>query len=121
MMNKRKLIMAAAVLALVLACTAIAQVDPGMKLGLYENNVKVGEMYLNPYATGQTTYVQNWVLSPGYQYPGPRFLGALQVIASPTDRPYASEMDFFQNVPWSTGSKYVRITSEEFTSLPGRR
>jgi hypothetical protein len=120
-MNKRQFLIAAAVFVFLTAFTVNAQVDSGNRLYLYENDVRVGEVYVPLYVPGQTSYTQHWVLYPGYLYPGPKFIGALQVIPSPTERPYASETDFFQNVPWSAGSKYIRITSEEFTSLPVRR
>jgi len=70
---------------------------------------------------GATQYTQHGVLYPGYYPPGPSFIGALDIIASPTERPYASLADFFQNVPWSQGSTYVRVDVQQFTSLPVRR
>jgi len=67
---------------------------------------------------GATQYTQHWVLYPGYYPPGPSFIGALDIIASPTERPYASLADFFQNVPWSQGSTYVRVDVQQFTGGP---
>ena len=120
-MNPWKIAIVVSAAALVLAGAAWAQVDSGNKIGLYENGTKVGEVFVPERSPGQTRYMEHWVLSPNYQYPGPKFIGALEIVPSVTERPYADEADFFANAPWTAGSKYVRITSEEFTSLPGRR
>ena len=112
--------MFAIVLAGVLSHTAKAQIDP-IKIFLYENGVRVGEVYVPDRAAGQTTYVEDWVLYPNYLYPGPRFLGALQIVPDAFSPPYASEADFFSRVPFAAGSKYVRVTAQEYTSLPAAR
>ena len=103
-----------------LSHTAKAQVDSGTKTYLFENGVRVGEIYTD-HVAGQTQYVEDWVLYPNYLYPGPHFNGVLQVIASPTEAPYTSEADFFHNVPFTAGSKYIRVSAEEYASLPSRR
>jgi hypothetical protein len=108
--------MFAIVLAGVLSHVAKAQLDPGERLYLYENNVRVGEVYVLDRPPDATQYVEDWVLYPNYLYPGPRFMAGLQIVASPTEKPYASESDFFANVPFAAGSKYVRVSAQEYTS-----
>jgi len=97
---------------------AKAQIDVGSRIYLYENGVRVGEVFVPDRAPGQTEYAEDWVLYPNYMYPGPRFIGALQIVPSPTEKPYASEQDFFQRVPFAAGSKYVRVLAQESAYLP---
>jgi len=108
----------ALITAAILAPTAKAQLDAGNRIYLYENGVRVGEVYVPYRAPGQTQYVEDWVLYPNYMYPGPRFIGTLQIVPSPTEQPYASEQDFFQRVPFTTGSKYIRVLAQESNYLP---
>jgi len=100
---------------------AKGQIDPGDRIYLIENGARMGEVYVPDRAPGETKYVEDWVLYPKYRYPGPSFLGILNVAVSTSERPYSSPADFFQNVPFAAGSKYVRVTAEEFTSLPVAR
>lgn len=79
-----------------------------MKVYLVENDAKVGEVYVLDRAPDQTTYEEDWVLYPNYQYPGPRFMGTLNVVPSPTERPYASQSEFFKNVPFAPGRVEIR-------------
>jgi hypothetical protein len=122
MRKMMKFLLPAAMLTLALAGIfthgAKAQVDPGTRLYLYENGVRVGEIYVPERAAGAIEYVEDWVLYPNYLYPGPQFIGALQIVSSPTERPYASETDFFQRVPFAAGSKYIRVFAQESNSLP---
>ena len=78
-------------------------------------------VYVVDRAPNQTVYEEDWVLYPNYQYPGPRFMGMMSVVPSPMEQPYASQSDFFRTVPFAAGSKFVRVTAEEFTSLPKSR
>ena len=98
-----------------------AQVNPDVKVYLVENGANVGEIYVPERAPDATEYYEHWVLSPNYQYPGPKFMGKMQVTPSPTERPYASEADFFRNVPFPAGSKYVRVFAQEYSALPSAR
>jgi hypothetical protein len=88
---------------------------------LYENGIRTGEVYVPDRVDGQTQYTEHWVLYPNYLYPGPKFLGPMQVVPVTTEKPYASDAEFFKNVPFAKGSKYVRVDAEEFTSLPVAR
>jgi hypothetical protein len=95
-----------------------AQLDPDVRIYLYENGIRVGEVFVPERVEGQTQYVEHWVLYPNYMYPGPRYIGALQVVPSMTEKPYDSEADFFSRVPFEKGSKYVRVTAQEYNYLP---
>lgn len=121
----RKCVFAALAIALMIAAvlppTAKAQIDGGNRIYLYENGVRVGEIYVPDRVEGQTEYVEHWVLYPKYLYPGPQFIGALQIVASPTEQPYASEADFLRRVPFEKGSKYIRVTAQESSYLPVAR
>ena len=102
---------------------AQAQLDPGARMYVFEKapsgiDHAVAEIYVHDRAPDQTQYVEDWVLYPDYQYPGPQFIGMLNITPSPMERPYASQSDFFQNVPFKAKSKYIRVTAQEFTSLP---
>lgn len=114
----------AALLALVIAGTAPrpanAQLDPGIRTLLYENGIQVGEIYVPERAAGQTQYDEEWVLYPNYRYPGPGFIGSLEIVASPTEKAYESLSDFLQRAPFPKGSKHVHVMSQEHDSFPGR-
>src|SRR5262245_23415562 len=120
-MKKLKILIGVAVLGLALSCLLLAQLDSGNRFYLYENGARVGEIYVEDRVEGQTHYVEHWVLSPNYQYPGPKFIGKLEIIPSPTEKPYANADDFFRNVPFERGSKYIRVTADEFSELPVKR
>src|SRR5438552_2138452 len=107
--------MLAVVLAGVLSHVAKAQLDPGARYYVFENGIRVAEIHVVDRPPDATQYVEDWVLYPNYLYPGPRFMGALQIVASPTEKPYASQADFFANVPFAPGSKYVRVSAQEYT------
>ena len=125
MKKTTKFMIPAGLLALVLAGLsprpATAQLDPGyFRTYVYENGVRVGEIYVPEQAVGQAQHEEDWVLYPNYVYPGPQFIGALQIVPSPTEQPYLSESDFFSRVPFAKGSKFIRVTAQENTSLPTR-
>jgi hypothetical protein len=100
---------------------AQAQIDPGSHYtqSLFDHGVQVGEVYVLDRAPGQTQYAEDWVLYPNYAHSGPRFIGALDVV--PGTLHYQSESDFFSKVPFPAGSKFVRVSAEEFSSLPVTR
>jgi hypothetical protein len=97
-----------------------AQIDPSTKHRLYENGTLVGEVFVTPRAPTDRRYTEHWILYPNYQYPGPRFVGELQVTPIPSVAPYADEEEFFRTAPFPDGSKYVLVQVEEFDRLPGR-
>ena len=98
------------------------QLDPeGGKVGasfdLYESGNKVGEIYVPGRLPGTTHYVEHGVLFPGYVYPGPKSLVTLKIVPKLTS-PYADENDFFRRVRFDSGSKYIRVTADEFSQMP---
>ena len=116
-------VLLAATLAVFIPHNAQAQIDPGGATHytqlLFDHGVQVGEVYILDRAPGQTQYAEDWVLYPNYAHSGPRFIGALQVV--PGTLHYQSESDFFSKVPFPAGSKFVRVSAEEFSSLPVTR
>jgi hypothetical protein len=124
-MKAFRIILPAAALAGLLCSTFAgvgrAQIDPGGRIYLYENGIRSGEVYVPDRVAGQTQYTEHWVPYPNYLHPGPKFLGPMQVVPVTTEKPYASDAEFFKNVPFVKGSKYVRVDAEEFTSLPVAR
>lgn len=104
------------------ACLSFGQLDPtGIKLGasfeLYESSNKVGEVYVPARDPNVTHYVEHWVLYPNYVYPGPKSLATLKVVPLSAS-PYQDETAFFKRVRFSAGSKYIRVTADEFNQLP---
>lgn len=109
-------------LLLVIVAVCSAQLDPhgpnlGASFDLYEAGNKVGEIYVPGREPGVSHYLEHWVLFPNYVYPGPRNLTTLQIIPKATS-PYMDEADFFRRVAFGRGSRYVRVTADEFTQLP---
>jgi hypothetical protein len=97
-----------------LAKIAFAQLDPGYKIYLLQDGVRVGEVYVPPRAnTALQYYKEHWVLYSKYQYPGPANLRGLVIQASPSEAPYASLDDFYRRVPWGPKSKYIVVTATE--------
>ena len=119
-MINRTLIAGAVVMVLTVAGTALAQLDPGIKFHLFENGIPVGEVYVPERAPSATSYVEHWVLYPGYRYPGPNFVGELLVAPIPSVRPYASDAEFFRRAPFPEGSTYIEVRADEYDVLPGR-
>lgn len=119
-MRKQKLIVGAILLTVVFSGVALAQLDPGIKIHLYENGSLVGEVFVPERGTGDLAYTEHWVLYKNYQYPGPRFVGELLVAPVPSVRPYADTAEFFRNAPFPEGSKYVEVQAVEYDFLPGR-
>jgi hypothetical protein len=106
---------------LVVAAVALAQIDLGMKVGatfyLYESGNRVGQIYVPARAADARHYNEHWVLFLNYVYPGPKTLVTLDVVPAAVS-PYQSEKDFFARVPFAPGSKYVKVTSDEFNEIP---
>lgn len=124
-MKRCKLILAVLALLGVLASLGLAQLDPDIRsLFLYENGIRVGEIYVPDRAEGATHYLEHWVLYRNYVYPGPNFIGELLIspLAGGTseENVYRNEADFFRRAAFPIGSKYVKVTVDEFTSIPGR-
>lgn len=124
-MKRCKLILAVLALMGVLASLGLAQLNPDTRsLLLYESGLRVGEIYVPERAPAATHYLEHWVLYKNYLYPGPNFIGELLVspLAGGTSEQnvYRDEADFFRRATFPAGSKYVKVTVDEFTSIPGR-
>ena len=112
----RTLLLAVA-LVVIGAAFLIAQIPIDTGLVLLAAGYEVGEVYRAPGNPEATVYVEHWVLRPGYVYPGPKTLVTLNLVPK-AKTPYSSEEEFFRNASFPKGSKYVKVTAEEFTKLP---
>jgi hypothetical protein len=115
-----KRILAIAGTAAAFAALLAAQVPVDTNITLFEAGNEVGQIYRGPGDPDARFYVEHWVLYPGYVYPGPRTLAVLE-LAPKAVTPFESEQDFFRNASFPKGSKYVRVTAEEFDRLPASR
>jgi hypothetical protein len=106
-----------AVCALMLALPAGAQLDPG-NFEIFQNGRKVGEIFVPERTKGQTSYVEHWVLSSDYIYPGGKL--SAQILIKRSQRSYASVDDFFARVSWGSGYRYVKIEATDADKLPNR-
>jgi hypothetical protein len=120
-MNRIQIVVAALLLTVAFGGSALAQLDPSIKFNLYENGSHVGEVFVPERAADALTYTEHWVLYKNYQYPGPRFIGALLIAPMPSMAPYADETEFFRTAPFPEGSTYIKVDSVEYDALPGRR
>lgn len=73
---------------------------------------KVGEIYVVR-TPGAATYVEHWVMFPGYQYP--------DTIRPARVQRYDGERDFLAHVPFAPGARYARWDVTEKRNIPGRR
>jgi hypothetical protein len=119
-MNRKQVVVAALLLIVAFAGSAGAQLDPTIKYHLYENGSHVGEVFVPERAIDAVSYTEHWVLYKNYQYPGPRFIGALLIAPIPSEAPYADETEFFRTAPFPEGSTYIKVDSVESDVLPGR-
>ena len=120
---KRKVAVLCVLLAALALCTpAFAQLDYDT-YDVLQNGVVVGVIYVPQRNTDQSVYqsvyAEYWVLSDRYLYPSDRTLIAT-TITHATGYHYTSVEDFFANVPWAAGYRYVLVTAVDSTSLPGR-
>ena len=110
-------LIAIALTAAALATAVFAQVPVDTGIWVIESRMTLGEIYRAPGPSDATIYTEHWILRPGYVYPGPKSMTTLTLQPMPaTD--YKSEDDFFRRASFPEGSKYVRVTAEEFDSLP---
>lgn len=107
----------AALVALVVASRAQAQIDPG-NFDIVQGGAKVGEVFVPARAPGAQQYIEHWVLFQAYVYPGPN--APLTTAIRPAPARYTSTADFINRVPWGTGFRYVRVVADDRDTLPGR-
>lgn len=95
-----------------------AQLDPGTSVGIFQNGIKTGEIYVPYYTPQSINYIEHWVLFNNYVYPGkdPSLMTTLQMAR----RGYENEADFFARVPWGSGFRYVRVYCTDTDQMPGR-
>lgn len=104
-------------LALVVKQEASAQVPPYKdSLGIYQRGKLVGEVYRE--GGSETNYVEHWVLYPGYVYPSPANKASFEL--RPGQAEYKDAATFLAKVPFEKGSRYVKTSCEDGTSIPGR-
>lgn len=99
------------------ATLLLAQLPVDTNIVMFESGNEVGEVYRGPGLADASVYVEHWILRPGYVYPGPKTLVTLDLVPKSVT-PYRSEEDFFRNAWFPKGSKYARVTAEEFNHLP---
>jgi hypothetical protein len=73
----------------------------------------------SPTLPDSAQYVEHWVLFAGYTYPSPLNGKAITVRPAAEQRAM-SEAEFFAQVPWGPGFRYVRVDAADTTKLPGR-
>jgi hypothetical protein len=124
MKTLRTTLLVAAALAGAHVGPARAQVVPwDLSYGLYEldpatgTDRLVGEVYRED--TGATGYTEHWVLYPEYVYPSEA--NGLAVTIRPGLSVYRNTEDFLARVPWAHGSRYVKTTCADGTTLPVAR
>jgi hypothetical protein len=77
-------------------------------------NTIVGEVFREDRDPG--SYTEHWVLYPEYVYPNDA--NRVVVTLQPAESTYRDAADFFARVPWSHGSRYVKSTCQDGTTLP---
>jgi hypothetical protein len=119
----RAIVCGAILLGLVVAWAALdfgspaeAQLDPG-NFELYQNGVKVGEVFVPVRDRNARNYSEHWVLFAAYVDPA-EGRGSTEI--RPVAPRYQTLPDFFRRVPFEDGSRYVLIGAHESDHLPGR-
>ena len=94
------------------------QLDPDVKVIIRQNGIRVGEIFTPFREPGATNYVEHWVLYDNFVNIGkdPSVVTTLEV----SKETYKSEEDFFAQVPWGQGFRYVRVDCTDTDRLPGR-
>ena len=93
-----------------------AQIDPG-NFELYQGGVKVGEIFVPFRDRTAKNYVEHWVLYPSYANPAD---GRGSTEIRPVARRYLSASEFFHDVPFAPGARYVLVRAQESLDLPKR-
>ena len=107
--NAAKLVMLVVSL---LAAASFAQFPPGTAVwDVKQNGVLVGQLYVE--GSG-ANYTEHWVLWPGYVTP----TSSIEVEVKMGSKTYAKASDFFKQVSFPSGSKYVKANCNESAQLP---
>lgn len=107
---------------LLFAGLSFAQLDPGdgregAAFDLFEAGNHVGQIFVPAREPGTIHYLEHWVLFPNYVYPGPKNLAMLKIVPK-SPSPFKDEADFFRRVEFKQGSKYIRVTADEYHEMP---
>ena len=79
----------------------------------------VGEIFVPERAGDASTYVEHWVSFRDYVYPNGNSTSSTKIEAGKQN--YRNEQDFFAQVPWDDGFRYIQITAAEARKPPGGR
>lgn len=108
----------AGALAVVAMATALfGQIPVDTGIVLVEASQRVGTVYRGPGPEDAPVYTEHWILYPAYVYPSPKTLTTL-TLKTQAATEFKDEQDFFRRAEFPAGSRYVRVTAEEFDALP---
>lgn len=96
---------------LLLPALARAQLEVGV-MGIYQNGKEVGRIYVPNRGAKDETYVEHWVLFPGYVYPSKHRPG-LETLIVPLEESAESLADFKKNQAAQPGVRFVEVLSHE--------
>jgi hypothetical protein len=108
------LVAGVAVALLVPASPAGAQLDPG-NFDIRQRGTVVGHIFV-PAHLSPAVYVEHWIVSGEYVYPSSHAPVATEIL--PSDRTSASVQEFFRQVNFGPGSRYIRVLAQESGTLP---
>lgn len=96
---------------LLLPAIARAQLEVGV-MGIYQNGQEVGRIYVPSRGAKDDTYVEHWVLYPGYVYPSKHRPG-LETLIVPLEETFASLADFKNSLKLEPGSRTIEVLAHE--------
>src|SRR5262245_19046688 len=102
------------------AIPASAQLDPSDGYDVFQNGIRVGEIYVPERDPKATQYVEHWVLYNSYVFPSSDQPELKTEIRLAQKSSYESEADFFARAPFGPGFRYVRADCTDTDRLPGR-
>ncbi len=88
-----------------------AQMEVGV-MGVYQNGKEVGRIYVPPRNAKDNTYVEHWVLYPGYLYPGKKRPG-FETLIVPLHESFSSLSAFKNSLVLEPGSRIIEVLSHE--------
>ena len=96
------------------ASPAAAQLDPG-NFDIRQYGTVVGHIFV-PVRLSPAVYVEHWVVSREYVYPSSHAPVVTEIV--PSNRSFASEQEFFRQLDFGPGSRYIRVLAQESGTLP---
>ena len=94
------------------------QLDPGDKIIIRQNGIRVGEVYAPIRNPEDTHYIEHWVLYDNFVNVG-KDRSTVTTFETARDN-YKDETDFFARVRWGSSFRYVHVECTETDKLPGR-